>query len=138
MSAHDARHRGSAHQGTEPRPADARHAGAVRHLPVGPHAENGRHAGSARHAGSSRHDDLSHLPPPPLADPAELVGIPAGRTAYRLDTSPGGRHRGEARFGRSVAVVGGVAGMAVTAVTFKVGAAAAVSSLSLSIQHLVR
>jgi len=110
----------------------ARHPGPTRHGGV-------PHTGAAgRHVVASRHRGVDLVPPPPPGDPAELVGIPRGRVAYRLHTLPEGRHRSRGRYARSRAVLGGVAGMTVTAVTVKIGAAAAVSSLALSIQNLIR
>ena len=86
----------------------------------------------------ARHVGRPSVPPVPPADPAELIGIPPGRTAYRMPPRSAGRHRSPSRMGTPLAVVGGVAGMAATAVTVKLGATAAVSSLALTLDHLIR
>ncbi len=86
----------------------------------------------------ARHVGRPSAPPVPPADPAELIGIPPGRTAYRMPSRSRGRHRPPSRMGTPLAVVGGVAGVAATAVSVKVGATAAVSSLALSLENLIR
>lgn len=76
-------------------------------------------------------------PPPPIATAADRVGIPPGRDAYRMPRSALGRHGAPSR--RPVALAaGGAAAMAVTALTVKVGAVAALAHLVMAVQALGR
>ncbi len=77
-------------------------------------------------------------PPPPAAPEGELLGVPMGRSAYRMPTSSHRRHRAPHRHSGAFAVVGGVTGMTVTAITVKTGAVAAISSVVVAAQALFR
>ncbi len=76
-------------------------------------------------------------PPPPIATAADRVGIPSGRDAYRMPRSARGRHGAPSRHPVALAA-GGVAGMAATALTVKVGVVAALAHLVMAVQALGR